>query len=138
MNVALIDAGPMVALFDRDDPAHERYRAMVAALDAANRLHTTWPCVTEAAHLLSTTDRILFLRWVGAGGVQVFPFDPPALLDMTPWMQTYTETRKRKMSFADASLYWLANETGVTCILTTDVRDFSRYRLPDGRSFELL
>jgi len=45
---------------------------------------------------------------------------------------------KREMDFADASLYWLATETGVTEIMTTDVTDFSRYRLPGGRSFNLL
>jgi predicted nucleic acid-binding protein len=32
------------------------------------------------------------------------------------------------MDLADASLYWLAAETGVTEILTVDVADFSRYR----------
>jgi predicted nucleic acid-binding protein len=42
------------------------------------------------------------------------------------------------MDLADASLVWLAEETGVTTILTQDVRDFSRYRLPDGRGFTLL
>jgi predicted nucleic acid-binding protein len=42
------------------------------------------------------------------------------------------------MDLADASLYWLAVETGVTEILTVDVTDFSRYRLPGGKSFTLL
>jgi len=32
----------------------------------------------------------------------------------------------------------LAVQTGVTTIMTLDVRDFSRYRLPDGRAFEIL
>ena len=57
---------------------------------------------------------------------------------MVRWMRRYTEAGKREMDFADASLYWLATETGVTEIMTTDVADFSRYRLPDGRSFSLL
>ena len=39
---------------------------------------------------------------------------------------------------ADASLYWVAAETGVASVLTADVKDFARYRLPDGRAFELL
>jgi uncharacterized protein len=39
---------------------------------------------------------------------------------------------------ADASLVWLAADTGVTTVMTLDVRDFSRYRLPDGRSFDIL
>jgi hypothetical protein len=42
------------------------------------------------------------------------------------------------MDLADASLYWLATETAVTDIMTVDVADFSRYRLPDGKAFTLL
>ena len=33
---------------------------------------------------------------------------------------------------------FVANDTGVLRVMTTDVRDFSRYRLPDGRAFEIL
>jgi hypothetical protein len=57
---------------------------------------------------------------------------------MVRWMQRYTEPGKREMDLADASLYWLAVETGITEIMTVDVADFSRYRLPDGRAFVLL
>jgi hypothetical protein len=32
----------------------------------------------------------------------------------------------------------MAADTGVASIMTTDVRDFSRYRLPDGRAFDIL
>jgi len=42
------------------------------------------------------------------------------------------------MDLADASLYWLAVETGIREIMTVDVADFSRYRLPDGAGFTLL
>ena len=42
------------------------------------------------------------------------------------------------MDLADASLYWLAVDTGITDILTIDVADFSRYRLPDGLGFNLI
>jgi uncharacterized protein len=72
------------------------------------------------------------------GGVYVYPFDAPELLDMTQWMLRYTQVPRSEMDFADASLYWLAAETGVSAILTLDVRDFSRYRLPDGSAFEIL
>lgn len=57
---------------------------------------------------------------------------------MVKWMQRYTERNKREMDFADATLYWLAMESGITEIMTVDVNDFSRYRLPDGRAFALL
>jgi hypothetical protein len=36
-----------------------------------------------------------------------------------------------------ASLVWLAADSGVTAVMTMDLRDFSRYRLPDGRAFEI-
>ena len=42
------------------------------------------------------------------------------------------------MDFADASLVWLAAETGVTAVLTIDRADFETYRLPRGRRFQLL
>lgn len=32
----------------------------------------------------------------------------------------------------------MAADTGVASIMMTDVRDFSRYRLPDGRAFDIL
>jgi len=54
------------------------------------------------------------------------------------WMEQYTQQPRTEMDLADASLYWLACESGVAQILTIDVRDFSRYRLPDGRAFEIL
>jgi hypothetical protein len=34
--------------------------------------------------------------------------------------------------------YWLAAEMGLTEILTVDVSDFSRYRLPRGKAFTFL
>ena len=45
---------------------------------------------------------------------------------------------RTEMDLADASLVWLASDTGVASIMTTDSRDFSRYRLADGRAFEIL
>jgi predicted nucleic acid-binding protein len=53
-------------------------------------------------------------------------------------MRRYTETDKREMDLADASLYWLACETGITDVMTTDRNDFERYRLPDGRPFNII
>jgi len=57
---------------------------------------------------------------------------------MVNWMEQYTEPGKREMDLADASLYWLANETGIVEIMTDDVAEFSRYRLPGGSAFVLL
>lgn len=53
-------------------------------------------------------------------------------------MQRYSKPGKREMDLADASLYWLAIETSVTEIMTADIADFSRYRLPESRAFVIL
>ena len=78
------------------------------------------------------------LEWIELGGAAVYPFESAHLGDLVRWMRRYSEVNKREMDLADASLYWLAIETGVTEILTVDVMDFSRYRLPGRKSFNLL
>ena len=139
MRNVLIDAGPLVALFAADDKHHDRLDAQLRALAQEGlRLLTTWPCVVEAAYLLEAPQRFEMLHWIELGGVQVYPFEPHHLGDMVSWMRRYTEQGKREMDFADASLYWLGAETEVRDILTVDLSDFRRYRLPDGQPFNLL
>ena len=43
-------------------------------------------------------------------------------------MRRYGASSRREMDLADASLIWLAHETGLREIMTTDANDFSRYR----------
>ncbi len=138
MKIALLDAGPLVALFDRTSFAHQHYLDLLADRRIAWRLCTTWPCVVEACHFLRADKRTLMLRWLEKGGASVFPFNQDDLSDMVELMQRYTEPPRTEMDFADASLVWLASATKVTAIMTLDVRDFWRYRLADGRAFELL
>ena len=139
MPAALVDAGPLVAIFGANQPRAGHYRALLKrAGDELWSLATTWPCVTEASHLLDVPQRYTLLRWVAAGGIAVFPFKQEDLEDMAALMQRYTESPRTEMDFADASLVWLAADSGVTAVMTMDVRDFSRYRLPDGRAFEIL
>jgi hypothetical protein len=110
---------------------------MLADPDRPLRLYTTWPCIAEASQRLDPQTRLQMLNWVALGGVQVFPFDTDDLVDMTAWMKACSEPAQPPMDFTDASLYWLASETGVKAILTIDVNGFSRYRLPDGSAFEI-
>ena len=139
MPAALVDAGPLVAIFGANQPRGAHYRALLKrAGDELWSLATTWPCVTEASHLLDVPQRYTLMRWVAAGGIAVFPFKQEDLEDMAALMQRYTESPRTEMDFADASLVWLAADSGVTSVMTMDVRDFSRYRLPDGRAFEIL
>ena len=129
----------MVAAFGAHQSAAARYHVLLRqAADERWSLSTTWPCVVEAAYLLSPPQRYTLLQWVGTGCVAVFPFAQEALQDLVPLMTRYTQEPRTEMDLADASLVWLAEETGVTRVMTLDLRDFSRYRLADGRTFEIL
>jgi uncharacterized protein len=135
MNVALIDAGPMISLFDKQSVAHEHYSR---ELSQGWLLTTTWACVVEASHFLNPLNTQRFLNWIANGAVTVYPFDVSHLSDMAKLMQTYTEWPRTEMDLADATLVWLAVETQTNRIMTLDVRDFSRYRLPNGQAFEII
>ena len=87
---------------------------------------------------MTPPQRYTLLHWIASGAIAVFPFQQEALAEFVLLMQKYTQSPRTEMVLADASLVWLASETGVTRVMTTDVRDFSRYRLPDGRAFEIL
>ena len=139
MSAALVDAGPLVAVFGRDEPSGSHYRALLARAAAELwSLATTWPCVVEASHMLEPVRRYAMLRWIAGNVVPVYPFGIQQLDVMAQLMRRYTDSPPTEMDLADASPVWLASDTGVTRIMTLDVRDFSRYRLPDGRAFEIL
>jgi len=135
----LLDSGPLVALFAVDDRYHEHYDGLVTNLSEGGlRMLTTWPCIVEASYSLEVPQRFEMLRWIELGGALVYPFEAHHLGDMVKWMRNYSKDGRRDMDLADASLYWLAAETSVAQIMTIDVADFSRYRLPNGSAFELL
>lgn len=140
MPAVLIDAGPLVALFSPTDRHRARYEAFLAdhGREGSLRLATTWPCIVEAAYLLAAPQRFELLAWIAAGGVIVYPFDAKHLEEMLQWMRRYTEAGKSEMDLADASLYWLAVDTGINIVLSVDRKDFERYRLPDGRHFTVI
>lgn len=133
----IADSGALVAMFDKLDRHRER---IVKALNLAGGppLITTWPCVTEATHVLGRIDmQVALLTFIRRGGALVFDFAALELEQFEQWMVKYSD-RRRRMDFADASLIWLAVEARTHEILTTDLNDFERYRLPGGKRFEIL
>lgn len=138
-SAALVDTSAIVAAFGTEQQHTVHYRTLLQRAAAEGwTLSTTWPCVFEASHLLDVPRRYSMLRWVGAGAISVFPIDPLALDELVSLMVRWTERPRTEMDLADASLVWLASETGVERVMTLDVRDFSCYRLPNGRAFDIL
>jgi len=139
MKSILVDAGPLIALFSVNDHHHARYNELVRVQsDEGLRLLSTWPCIVEASYLLSDINRFALLEWVELGGLTISHFEAGDLGSILSLMKTYTEAGKIEMDFADASLVWLASETGINEVMTVDARDFSRYRTSDGKAFVIL
>ena len=95
------------------------------------RLLTTWPVLAEACHFLPERVQVRFLRWIAAGGLSVIELHESALATIADWKEKY---RNIPMDLADASLLWVAEQTGTREILTLDLRGFAAYRLPDGQA----
>ncbi|MFO7590049.1 MAG: PIN domain-containing protein [Acidimicrobiia bacterium] len=125
MRSILVDAGPLIALFDKDDRHHAAMRALFR--DSAGRLITTWPVVTETSHMLDFDARaqLDFFRWVAAGGVVVHEIPQEALGRIIELVEKYGD---RPMDLADATLVVAAEALGIHEIVSID-RDFEIYRI---------
>lgn len=139
MRYALLDTSVMVAFFDIKEERHALYVAKLRTAQAEGRhLATTWPCISEASYILSPAGHFALLNWIASGGALVNDIELSALPTMVEYMQSYTEPGKSLADLADVSLVWLGQKLDCTHILTEDRRDFLRYRLSDGRGFEIL
>ena len=129
----LVDAGPLIALADRSDKHHRRVTAYLRRFNG--RMLTTWPVLAEACYFLPEKTQLGFLRWADAGGISLVEMHESALASLADWKDKY---RDLPMDLADASLIWVAQQTGVIDILTIDRKDFSVYRLPNGKTLNLV
>lgn len=124
MQNTLIDAGPLIALFNKRDSYHTK---VLSFLENKNyRLWTTWPVVTEVSHMLSfnSVAQINFLEWIRRGGLTVVDIkmdDLPGLIDFTKKYQDVP------MDLADASLMIIAESLSIDKIISIDT-DFYIYR----------
>ena len=116
-------------MLDRSDKHHRKITAFLRRFHG--RLLTTWPVLTEVCHFLPERIQIDFLKWAARGGLQVLELPEPALASIPAWMEKYLDL---PMDLADASLLWIAEQTGIVQILTIDLKDFAAYRLADGKA----
>lgn len=116
-------------MVDRSDRHHRRVRRFLDSY--RGQLLTSWPVLAEACHFMPERTQIRFLRWAAAGGLGVVELPESALPVIADWKE---KCRNLPMDLADASLLWVAEQTGVCDILTIDLRDFGAYRLPGGKA----
>jgi predicted nucleic acid-binding protein len=128
----LIDAGPLIALFDSSDKFHERIISFLR--NQSFRFVTTLPVLTEVSYMLnfSVNAQIDFFQWVMLKGltlIDIAQADIPRIIELTK------KYRDLPIDFADATLVVVAEKTGIHSIISID-SDFDIYRLPGKRQIK--
>lgn len=129
-----VDTGFLVALFAADDSHHESAIAFLKSTQGVE-FHSIWPVVSEASFFLDNPGKIALLEWLEHGPITFHEIGMADLAVIRPIMKKY---RDLSPDFTDAVLVALAGIHGIDKIVTVDVRDFSAYRLPDGKVIERL
>lgn len=127
----LVDSGPLIALFDADDRWHGSVKSFIR--DFRGELVTSAASVTEAAWITSRLAPACFdglLSWLAKGPVTISNL---LTEDCSRIGQLAGKYRDLDPDFADLALLALAERLGLRSIVTVDVRDFSVYRLRNGK-----
>ena len=124
MQNILIDAGPIIALFNKNDKYHEKIKNFMKNYDG--KLISTWPVVTEVSHMLdfNIQTQIDFLTWIKLGGVVVENLEKEDLNRIIELSKKYSDI---PMDLADASLIVLSEKMKIKQIITID-SDYYVYR----------
>jgi uncharacterized protein len=130
---ALIDSGPLLALFNRSDKWHGPTMAWLQAHTQV-RLHSTWPVLTEVCALLArrihNAAALDFLQWVQRGAVQL---DAPADWSLTSVLAICQRFASLPLDLADASIAEAAERLRIRYIVSID-KDFDVYRDVKGQA----
>lgn len=124
MKNIIVDAGPLIALFDQDDKYHN---SVIKFLKQFNgNLITTWPVITEVSHLLSfnINVQIDFLEWLKREGINIINLEFEHLNRIIQLSKKYSDV---PMDLADSSLIVIAELTGINEIISID-KDYYIYR----------
>ena len=124
MRNTLIDAGPIIALFNKNDKYHEKIKNFLKNYDG--KLTSTWPVVTEVSHMLdfNVQTQIDFLTWIQLGGVSIEDIEKDDIGRIIELSKKYSDL---PMDLADASLVVLSEKLKIKQIITID-SDYYIYR----------
>ena len=122
----LIDAGPLIALFDFDDNDHLKIKNFF--LRHQFRFISTLAVFTEVSHMLDFDVRAQynFFEWAMHKGVIISDINQHDIPRIAELIKKYADL---PMDFADATLVVTAEKTGIKKIISLD-KDFEIYRLP--------
>ena len=132
LNTVLIDTGPLIALFDRDDKYHT---SIVEFIKNTNyRFISTTAVLTETMYMLdfNTAVQLNFLEWIMKEGIIIHEIKQSNIKRIIGLTKKYSD---RPMDFADATLVIAAEERGIRQIISID-SDFDIYRLYNKMKIE--
>lgn len=132
MRNIVVDAGPMIAMFDRDD-AHHKQAGEFLRRSGEFRLITTSLVIGEVAAMLSDLQPNLFrfLDWLFA----VVEIDDALREDLPRAIEIMKKYADLPADLADVSLVALCERREISTIASID-SDFDVYRLQKNRKFE--
>ncbi len=124
MQNTLIDAGPIIALFNKNDRYHKNIKEFLKTYNGI--LTTTWPVVTEVTHMLdfNVQTQIDFLTWIQLGGINIEAMEKENLGRIIELSAKYSDI---PMDLPDASLVVLSEKLSIKKIITID-SDYYVYR----------
>lgn len=124
MKNTLIDAGPIISLFNKNDKYHVKIKELLK--NYRGTLLSTWPVVTEVSHMLdfNVQTQIDFLTWVNLGGITIQNIENEDISRIIELSKKYSDL---PMDLADASLVVLSEKKNIKEIITID-SDYYVYR----------
>ncbi len=131
----LLDAGPLVALLNVNDPQHDLCDRVLKRI--VPPMLTCWAPLVEAAYLLRADHRAItrMLGMVQTRTIQLLPISKDDLAGIGAYLARYVD---RRLQLADACLARLAERERLVTLFTLDRRDFDTLVLLDGRSLTLV
>jgi uncharacterized protein len=125
----LVDAGPLIALFLEGDQHHAWSLSRISAL--REPLFTTELIIAEAGHFLKRHDPALshLCAAIEFGRIRLLSVLPAHLPRIGELLRDYPD----RADLGDASLVVLSELHPRATLLTTDRRDFERYRRRDSK-----
>jgi|SRR6056297_985674 len=124
MKKRLIDSGPLIALFDKDDKYHDLIKTFLKSYEGV--LYASWAVITEVLHMLNfnVEVQIDFLKWIKRGGIDVVQLSQNNISRIIDLSEKYSDV---PMDFADATLIIISELKNIDKIISID-SDFYIYR----------
>ena len=134
MKKIIVDAGPLIALFDKDDKYHNSVIKFLKGFDG--QLITSWPVITEVTHLLSFNVNVQtdFLEWLKREAVAIINLENIHLERIIQLSKKYSDV---PMDLADSSLIAIAELRNITDIITI-YSDYYIYKTKNKKSLNNL